>query len=170
MWRVKKKRRAAIKQMNKAVPAYEQLRAENIKHNNIRVHFVFVCVLSLSFHNPKPTLPLFYTARSRGPAWFFTVAGSSKEEAKQKFCPLHKTCFPIEESRIQASPTARGLRVDKRATIVRTENEQESAMKRTPMEWLQWGKVSLRYEFEGRRMAPRWILLHRRGNMITSTK
>jgi hypothetical protein len=39
--------------------------------------------------------------------------------------------------------------VTKCATIVRTDNEQAAALKRTPMEWLQWGKSSLRYETEG---------------------
>jgi hypothetical protein len=57
-------------------------------------------------------------------------------------------CPPRYLCRQQAT-TAREMRVSKRAVDVRTENDRSAALRRTPLEWLKWGKASLRYESKG---------------------
>jgi hypothetical protein len=41
------------------------------------------------------------------------------------------------------------MRVSKCAVVVRTDNDRSAAVRRTPLEWLQWGKASLRHESKG---------------------
>jgi hypothetical protein len=54
----------------------------------------------------------------------------------------------LARSSEEASPTARGVRLAKRAKAVRTQHEMNSTMKRTRMEWLQWGKSSSQHQIK----------------------
>ena len=100
---------------------------------------------------------------------------SAKKKRSSRHVPAMLPVSAADDNTVPEPPTARGMRVRKRADVVRTDNDQAAALRRTPLEWLQWGKASLRYESKG------WLvdeLLHalqyhrglRRGDLETRHK
>ena len=74
---------------------------------------------------------------------------SAKKKRSSRHVPAMLPVSAADDNTVPEPPTARGMRVRKRADVVRTDNDQAAALRRTPLEWLQWGKASLRYESKG---------------------
>ncbi len=74
---------------------------------------------------------------------------SAKKKRSSRHVPAMLPVSAAGDNSVQDPPTARGMRVRKRTVVVRTDNDQAAALRRTPLQWLQWGKASLRTESKG---------------------
>ncbi len=74
---------------------------------------------------------------------------SAKKKRSSRHVPAMLPVSVSDDNSVPDPPTARGMRVRKRADVIRTDNDQAAALRRMPLEWLQWGKASFRYESKG---------------------